>query len=122
MENEEDIFNKVRDAFESVVKDGRLADYPKEALKLGTFVRANRFDKLGIITDAFYGDQDKDGKKIVIYTVLLLPKNDFISKQKNQSEQYYLSNEYEYEVTAYLMISPVDMKKLSGILKGGMYF
>ena len=38
----------------------KLDDYPKEAVALGTFVRANRFNRLGVVTDAFYGEQDKN--------------------------------------------------------------
>ena len=99
-----------------------LDEYPKEAVALGTFVRANRFNRLGVVTDAFYGDQDEDGTELIIYTVLMFPVADLISKQNSSSDKYYVSNEYEYEITAYLMIGPVDIKKLNKSLNGGMYF
>jgi hypothetical protein len=100
----------------------QMEKYPKEALKIGTFVRANRFNRLGVITDAFYGEKDEDDKEIVIYTVLMFPKQDPIPKQSSQSDQYYISNEYEYEVTAFLMMKPVDVKKLTKNINGGMPF
>ena len=94
-----------------------IEKYPLEALGLGTYVRAHRLDQLGIITDAFYGPKDEDGKKIIVYTILLFPNTELIrskyfSYTDSTKSQYYVTNEYEYEVTAYLMISPVDLDKL----------
>jgi len=118
--NDDDLVQKLKEAFDSIGSNIPLGKYPEEAVKVGTFARAQRLDRLGIVTDAFYGDIDKDNNKIIIYTILLFPKLDRITRQPNHDEQYYLTNEYEYEVTAYLMIKPVDVRKLTKILSGGL--
>ena len=86
------------------------SDYPAEALPEGTFVRVNRLNMLGIITDAFYGEVDKDGKKIIIYTLLLFPK------------KFYMINEYEYDITGFLMMNPVDINKVLPQIEGGLWY
>jgi|TARA_R110000803_G_scaffold87728_1_gene154638 hypothetical protein len=96
-------------------------NYPKEAVPLGTYVRANRHNKLGIITDGFYDGSDADGQQIIMYRVLLLPNPSSFGPVSNNSERYYLSNEYEYEVTAFLMVGPVDVSKMLINLEGGLY-
>jgi hypothetical protein len=42
------------------------------------------------------------------------------SKSSLKKEQYYLTNEYEYEVVGYLMMNRVDISKLKSILGGGI--
>jgi len=39
----------------NIVKGYSIEELPKEAMKLGTFCRTKRFDRLGVIVDAFYG-------------------------------------------------------------------
>ena len=73
---------------------------------------------VGIVTDAFYGDVDSDGKKIIIYTVLLFPERDPFGSVTNKSEKFYVSNEYEYDVIAYLMMPPVDLSEFTMTLGG----
>ena len=90
------------------------ADYPKEALPIGTYIRSTRLDKLGIIISAFYGDRDKDGKRIVIYTVLLYPDNSLVGAY---TDQFYVSNEYEYEIIAYLMIGRASLRDVAEYFK-----
>ena len=123
-ENKKDseLVEKLKDIFDSVVEKEPLESYPKEALPLGTLVRSNRIDRLGVITDSFYGEVDKDGKKIIIYTLLLFPKknNSFTATEKN-STQYYLTNEYEYEITAYLMMNPINLSHLTKELGGNLF-
>jgi len=92
-------------------------EYPPEAMQAGTFVRATRLDRLGVITDAFYEKKDKDGKKIITYTILLFPKIDPLkigtSHLQEDNYRYYITNEYEYEVIGYLMMSPMDLSKVN---------
>jgi hypothetical protein len=89
---------------------------------LGTFVRSKRFDRLGILVDAFYGDYDADNKKIIIYTILMLPKKDGLNFGTNKKQKYYLTNEYEYDIIGYLMINPIDVKKLSFVMGEEFYY
>tara|TARA_S200002703_G_scaffold142229_1_gene134524 strand:- start:230 stop:541 length:312 start_codon:yes stop_codon:yes gene_type:complete len=98
-----------------------IEEYPLEAMKAGTFVRTNRLNRLGIITDAFYGEKDQDDQPIIIYTILLLPQNNRIKRGLPEDEGYFLTNEYEYEVTGYLMLKPANLKDLNIQLKGGLF-
>jgi hypothetical protein len=96
-------------------------ELPAESLPLGTLVRATRFNRLGAITDSFYGDKDVDGENIIVYTVLLFPPGRGSSHSSTSPpEDYYISNEYEYDIIAYLMVGPVNLKKLVKNLGGGL--
>ncbi|MCS5624146.1 MAG: hypothetical protein NZ735_09320 [Candidatus Marinimicrobia bacterium] len=100
-----------------------IEELPKEALAIGTVCRSKRFDGICIIVDAFYGDTDADNQKIIIYTVLLFPSYRFelYSKSTELSEGgFYMSNELEYDIIAYLMIPSVDITKYSSIIRGGL--
>ena len=119
--DDKEMLQQLRDAFNSVVTNSALNDYPKEAMKLGTLVKTHRHNRLGVITDAFYGELDADNKRIIIYTILLFPKVDMAGRLPKSKEQYYLTNEYEYEVTGYLMMKPVDLVELTKSLGGGLY-
>jgi hypothetical protein len=113
-----DLIQRLKEAFGSVAPS-KESPYPKEAVPLGTFARATRHDKLGVVTDAFYGEVDEDGQKIIVYTILLFPdSNPF---KANPSEQYYVSNEYEYEIIAYLMLPPVNLAALTAQVGGGLF-
>ena len=116
---EGDLIQKLKEAFDSVAP-AKEVPYPNEALPLGTYVRATRHDKLGVITDAFYGDIDKDGQKIIVYTILLFPDGNPYFRV-NSNDQYYVSNEYEYETIAYLMIAPANLATLTANLGGGIF-
>lgn len=100
--------------------------YPKGAMRPGTYVRVHRLSlaghagRLGLVDDAFYGELDADGKKIIVYTIVLLPVNTKDRYNTPEAMNYALTNEYEYEVTGYLMIKPVDMEKLSNSLSRGL--
>jgi len=104
-----------------VISNRSPNSYPKEAMPLGTFIRSTRFDRLGVITDAFYGEKDEDDKNIVVYTVLLFPNDHKFNSLSQEEENFYLSNEYEYEVVGYLMISPVNLLKLSKDFGGNLF-
>ena len=106
------MLEKLKDLLESAIPSGSEAEYPKEAMKKGTFVRSDRLNKLGIVTDAFYGDLDKDNQKIIIYTVLWCPSTGFNTKISSKKDLFYVSNEYEYDFIGYLMLKPVDLSKL----------
>jgi len=96
------------------------SDNPENALPLGTLIRSKRFDRLGAVTDSFYGDKDLDGTKIIIYTVLLFPLSGLTRNTPEASrEDYYVSNEYEYDIIAYLMMEPINLNKLVKTLGGG---
>jgi hypothetical protein len=122
-EIKDDLVDKIKDAFNSVLIPDlpNNDDYPEDAVPQGTYVRSIRFDKLGVVTDAFYGDVDTTGKKIIMYSVLLFPKKDMLGMKTTKSEQYYLSNEYEYEIIAYLMKAPAKLSDITAIIGGGLY-
>ena len=42
-EKDEDLVNKLKEAFDSVFENVPLGPYPKEAVKIGTLVRSNTF-------------------------------------------------------------------------------
>jgi len=116
--DEDDLIDRLKSAFDSIAEKN-MGEYPPEAMKPGTYVRANRLDSLGVILDAFYGDIDLDNKKIVVYTVFLFPnRSQSIHQKKND---YYVSNEYEYEITGYLMLKRMDVSNIIIRLNGGMY-
>jgi len=119
----DDLIQRLKEIFDSVLPPISLGEgeYPKDALPLGTYVRAIRHDKLGIITDAFYGELDKDKQKIIFYTILLFPTIDPLTRAPKQNDQYYITNEYEYEVIAYLMISPADLSKFTENFSRGLF-
>jgi|7_EtaG_2_1085326.scaffolds.fasta_scaffold129429_2 hypothetical protein len=117
-DNTDDLIQRLGNLFESIVPSTEMEDYPKEALPLGTWVRSKTHNKLGVVTDAFYGDLDKNGTKIIIYSLFLLPAKSFIPDYRESPEQFYMSNEYEYDIIAYLMINPVNIKKMMSYLGG----
>jgi len=116
--NPDDIKETLQEVLEGVLS-GPLGIYPKEAVPVGTWVRAIRFNKLGIVTDAFYGDVDKNGTKIIIYTIFMFPTKEPIVGIK-EPESFFISNEYEYEVIAYLMMKPVNIRELAKNLGGNV--
>tara|TARA_R100000808_G_C2149565_1_gene157995 strand:- start:2791 stop:3156 length:366 start_codon:yes stop_codon:yes gene_type:complete len=116
----EELIGRLKDVLEDALS-GELPNskgIPDEAMPLGTVSRAVNHGRLGVIVDAFYGDLDKDNQKIIVYTILLLPEtSSLISKNsKLSSDQYYLTNEYEYNVIGYLMIPPVNLDLFSHII------
>ena len=118
---DDDLIQKLKDAFDTVLPPTALGEYPKEAMSIGTYVRSIRHNKLGIITDAFYGELDADNKKIIIYTILLLPNSDRMGSSFKKPDKYYMTNEYEYDVIGYLMIKPVDVRQLTSIVGGELF-
>jgi hypothetical protein len=112
-----EIISQLEQAIDSIIPKGKSRDYPDEALDPGTFVRSIVEDRLGIITDAFYGDSDLDNKKIIIYTIMLVPdyrKNRF---NPTRLDSITMLSEYEYDIYAYLMVPPVDLNRLAKFLK-----
>ena len=114
-----DLIDQLKTALEDVMPEFGSEDLPAEALPLGTYVRPTRYNTLGIIVDAFYGDVDKDGQKIIMYTVLYT-KNPDPYKINSQATQMFVSNEYEYEIIAYLMIPPCNIKNLTSQMTRGI--
>ncbi len=115
-----DLLQRLKEAFESVLPEGLPEKYPENALPIGTYVSPTRLKRLGVITDAFYGDLDADNKKIIIYTILIFPKLNPLTRMPKENDQYYVTNEYEYEIIAYLMMNPMDLSSLMGDLGGRM--
>lgn len=113
--DDQSIFDRLKEAFGASMAEEThfdLEDYPDEALPHGTVVKSIRHDRLGAIYDAFYGDIDKNNTKIIIYTILLFPEPQMRYK-KLDSNTFYVSNEYEYDIIAYLMLPRIDMKSLA---------
>jgi hypothetical protein len=119
---DDDLIRRLKEVFDSVIPAAGSEKYPDEALPMGTYVRPTRRNQLGVITDAFYGELDADDKKIIIYTILLFPQIDSITRVPKRNDQYYLTNEYEYDIVAYLMIDPVDLSKLTANLGEGLFY
>ena len=113
-DNKGDLYESLKKAFEDVLDSsaGGLK-YPQEALPIGTIIRSTRLDKLGVIIDAFYGDLDLDNQKIITYTVLLFPDGSNKFDNYDGDEKFYVSNEYEYEIIAYLMLGKANMEEVS---------
>ena len=112
--DDQNLVDKLKQAFESIMPR-TSEEYPKEAVPPGTIVKSNTHGRSGIVTDAFYGDLDADKKKIIVYTILLFPKRQ-PSYASYKSESLLVVTEYEYDVIAYLMVPPIDLKKLSAFL------
>ena len=119
--NDDSLAHTLKEMFESVLGSPPQENYPSEALPVGTFARSVKYDRLGVITDAYYGDLDKNGQKIIIYTLFLFPPISLLKKSHKNSEQYYMCNEYEYDIIAYLMVPPISLENLT-VQLGGTYF
>jgi hypothetical protein len=117
----DELLQRLKEAFDVILPPASAESYPEEALPVGTYVRSIRHHKLGVITDAFYGDMDADNQKIIIYTILLFPQVDPLTRAPKRNDQYYITNEYEYEIIAYLMMEPVDLTNLTASLGGGLF-
>ena len=94
--------------------------YPEEAMPAGTYVRCIKYDCLGIVIDAFYGDVDEVGTKIIIYTVLSIPTGGFFAGS-HLDDRHYLSNEYEYDIIGYLMVPPANLPDIKKTLSGDLF-
>jgi hypothetical protein len=114
----DDLVERLKEVFSSLVPAGSFPEYPKEALEMGTLIRSTTYNRLGVVADAFYGDVDEVGTKIIIYTLFLLPKRKLISTISSDKDKYFLTNEYEYNVVAYIMMNPVPMSNLKSLLGG----
>lgn len=121
MSNNELTLDALKDLLENT--DYSVEEVPKEAMPIGSLCRSVRLDRLGVVIDAFYGGLDEDQKKIVIYSILILPESkgmnhfsEYTNKTALKKSSFYVSNEYEYEVIGYLMIPPVDISIFSSLL------
>tara|TARA_A100001515_G_scaffold138781_1_gene132684 strand:- start:2119 stop:2493 length:375 start_codon:yes stop_codon:yes gene_type:complete len=116
--DDEGIISKLKEAIDSVIPLKEDFGYPKEAVRPGTLARSLTENRLGVVTDAYYGDLDVTGKKIIVYTIMLFPdyKKTRYSAYSNK-ETILVVNDYEYDVQAYLMVPPLDLKRLAKFLK-----
>ena len=119
---DDDLIERLKEVFNNVMPPSPLGEYPEEALPLGTYVRSTRFNQLGVITDAFYGELDADNQKIIIYTILLFPTSDPLARMTTKTGKYFITNEYEYEIIAYLMVGPADLRQLTANLGGELFY
>ena len=116
------LINRLKKGSSGVIPDSADGEYPTTALPLGTYVRSIRFNQLGVITDAFYGELDADRQKIIIYTILLFPTLDPLARMTTKTGKYFITNEYEYEIIAYLMVGPADLRQLTTNLGGELFY
>tara|TARA_Y100000592_G_C5289814_1_gene230294 strand:- start:23 stop:343 length:321 start_codon:yes stop_codon:yes gene_type:complete len=86
--------------------------YPTDAVKPGTIVRSIRFDRLGVVTDAF----EEEG--IIYYSCFLIPntssKNALnlvtgYSKNNKTGIDGLLVEESEFDLICYLMLGRVNL-------------
>lgn len=112
------------DAVKDLLENTRFSveEVPQEAMPVGTLCRSVRLNRLGVIIDAFYGGLDEDNKKIIIYSILILPESsslghfsEYTNNTALKKGSFYVTNEYEYEVIGYLMIPPVDINIFSSL-------
>ena len=95
--------------------------YPEyEPTENDIYVETEFGDRLDLLAYQFYGDVDLMGTKIIVYTVLLFPPTPGLGRPSPRKDDFYLTNEYEYELVGYLMMEPVDIKKLSQYMGGGL--
>jgi|TARA_B110000211_G_C13539676_1_gene318844 hypothetical protein len=122
LEDDKDLIQKpLKELEPKVATNTDDGSYPKNALKLGTFVRSLSHDRLGVVTDAFYGESDEVGEKIIVYTIILFPNTGSIANIYKKPENFFMSNEYEYDVIGYLMMRPVNLPKLMTGITGEMF-
>jgi hypothetical protein len=115
--DEESILDKFKQAIDSIIPNRDDIVYPKEAIPIGTMARSIPENRLGVVTDAYYGDVDISGKKIIVYTIMLFPDKSKTMYKAYPSDSILVVNEYEYDVIAYLMVPPLNLVKLSKFLK-----
>ena len=96
---------------------GDKSSYPKEAVPLGTFVRSVRYNKVGIVIDAYYEYtyMNEEEQKIVMYT-LLLPPSGYVA---TYDDQFLVIQESEYDTICFLKIKPVKIKQILKSLNHG---
>jgi len=104
-----------------------VEEMPSESMPIGTLCRSLRLGRLGVIIDAFYGGLDEDDQKIIIYSILILPDSsgtglfsEYSNKSSLKKSNFYVTNEYEYEVIGYLMMPPIDINIFSSLLGSDM--
>ena len=120
MSSDSDFIDKLKKAFETLDPISMDSPYPKEAMEIGTLVRSKNLDQLGVIINAYYGDVDMTDKKIVIYTILLVPnKSSLYAYKTEKNNKLFIVDEYEYDVIGYLMMDKISKQKINFLLEGG---
>ena len=96
---------------------GSKTSYPAAAVPLGTFVRSIRYNKVGIVIDAYYEYtyMNEEEQKVVIYT-LLLPPSGFVV---DPNDQFIITQESEYDTICFLLLQPVKIRKILKSLNQG---
>ena len=90
-------------------------EYPKEAVSPGTLVRSVRLDRLGVVTDAYYDEDD-----IINYVCFIIPHTtpgmyyrNIVNESFGDEIQGIMIEESEYDIIAYLMLGRVDLEELN---------
>ena len=101
---------QLTDIVESLSGLGNQSSYPNEAVPLGTFVRSVRYNRLGIVIDAYceYTYMNEEEQKIIMYTILLPPSGYVPS----YDDQYLIVQESEYDTVCFLNVKPVKIKQI----------
>jgi len=116
-----DSIDRLRQMIDSIIPTRTDLAYPKEAVALGTIVRSIPEDRLGVVVDAYYGDVDKDKKKIIIYTVMLFADHKKTMYTGRLPDSILVMNEYEYDIIGYLMMPPASLPNIKQSLSGDLF-
>ena len=95
--SDDDLVERLKEVFNSVMPAAETGEYPKEAVPRGTYARSVRFDQLGVVTDP-------------------------LSRMTTKAGKYFITNEYEYEIIAYLMMNPVNLDQFTASLGGELFY
>jgi len=101
---------QLSDIISSLSGLGNESSYPKEAVPLGTYIRSVRYQKVGIVIDAYYEYtyMNEEEQKIVMYT-LLLPPSGFVT---SHDDQFIITQESEYDTICFLEIKRAKIKQI----------
>jgi len=112
-----DLVESINDLLDDVFNSDK-DEYPEEAVPIGTYVRSKKWDLLGVVTEAFYGEVNN--QKVIIYTVLYFPYTKPGSYYLNITENFstfqnslFVDSEVEFDLTFFLMIPPMNMEEIT---------
>ena len=116
MSTKQDLLEGISDVIRDVM-ESENGSYPEEAVPIGTYVRSSKWDMLGVITDGF--NSESNGQRVIIYTVLFLPNiqvgsyyKNIMNEQSSLTNNLFVYNELEFDLTYYLMIPPADLSEV----------
>lgn len=88
-------------------------NYPKEAVPLGTLVRSKSLDRLGVVTDAFFDEDD-----LLIYSCFFIPNTTpgmYFRNLMDVGDELHgiILEESEFDLIFYLMMGTVNLDELN---------